>query len=75
MERQFWRGDSVDKSSIVNGIDEILTTYCDGCFVRAQLRKDQGKTAAHRFCISNCTVGTQLQFLGNELNKMGTTTK
>ncbi|HSJ37374.1 MAG TPA: zinc-finger domain-containing protein [Planococcus sp. (in: firmicutes)] len=62
----------MDKLSIINEIDEMLASYCEGCFVRTQLRKEQGKTAAHRFCISNCTVGTQLQFLGNELNKVGT---
>ncbi|MBT2582100.1 zinc-finger domain-containing protein [Planococcus sp. ISL-109] len=59
------------KVSIINEIDDMLSTYCEGCFVKAQLRKDEGKTAAHRFCISECTVGTQLQFLGQELNKMG----
>ncbi|AIY05609.1 hypothetical protein Plano_1644 [Planococcus sp. PAMC 21323] len=63
------------KISIIKEIDEMLTTYCDGCFVKNQLRKDDGKTAAHRFCISNCTVGAQLQFLGNELNKVGTGTQ
>ncbi|WP_033542449.1 zinc-finger domain-containing protein [Planococcus sp. CAU13] len=61
----------MNKLSIMNEIDEMLDTYCDGCFVRSQIRKDDGKTAAHRFCISNCTIGTQLQFLGNELNKTG----
>lgn len=61
----------MDKLSIINEIDEMLASYCEGCFVRTQMRKEQGKTAAHRFCISNCTVGTQLQFLGNELNKVG----
>ncbi|MCM3610997.1 zinc-finger domain-containing protein [Planomicrobium okeanokoites] len=61
----------MNKLSIINEIDEMLNTYCEGCFVRAQIRKDEGKTAAHRFCISNCTIGTQLQFLGNELNKTG----
>lgn len=50
----------------------MIETYCEGCFVRKQIRKEQGKTAAHRFCISHCSVGTQLQFLGNELNKIGT---
>ena len=63
------------KVSIINEIDEMLNTYCEGCFVKAQLRKDEGKTAAHRFCISNCTIGTQLQFLGNELNKTGASGK
>lgn len=63
------------KITIINEIDEMLNTYCEGCFIKTQLRKDQGKTAAHRFCISNCTVGSQLQFLGDELNKMGTPDK
>lgn len=65
----------MNKLTIINEIDEMLNTYCEGCFVRAQIRKDEGKTAAHRFCISNCTIGTQLQFLGNELNKTGTSSK
>ncbi|GKW44679.1 MULTISPECIES: zinc-finger domain-containing protein [unclassified Planococcus (in: firmicutes)] len=62
----------MNKLSIINEIDEMMETYCEGCFVRKQIRKEQGKTAAHRFCISHCSVGTQLQFLGNELNKIGT---
>ncbi|MGI2327000.1 zinc-finger domain-containing protein [Planococcus sp. YIM B11945] len=61
----------MNKTSIINEIDEMLTTYCDGCFVKQTIRKEQGKTAAHRFCISQCTVGSQLQFLGQELNKNG----
>ncbi len=65
----------MDKLSIINEIDCMMQTYCEGCFVRKQIRKEQGKTAAHRFCISNCTVGSQLQFLGNELNKIGTSQK
>ena len=62
----------MNKLSIINEIDGMMETYCEGCFVRTQIRKEQGKTAAHRFCISNCSVGSQLQFLGNELNKVGT---
>ncbi|TWT01004.1 zinc-finger domain-containing protein [Planomicrobium sp. CPCC 101079] len=62
----------MNKLSIMNEIDEMLDTYCEGCFVKRQIRKDHGKTAAHRFCISECTVGSQLRFLGEELNKIGT---
>ncbi|TWT28371.1 zinc-finger domain-containing protein [Planomicrobium sp. CPCC 101110] len=65
----------MNKLSIMNEIDEMLDTYCEGCFVKRQVRKDHGKTAAHRFCISKCTVGSQLQFLGEELNKIGTSEK
>ncbi|HSP22446.1 MAG TPA: zinc-finger domain-containing protein [Planococcus sp. (in: firmicutes)] len=65
----------MDKLSIINEIDGMMEDFCEGCFVRKQIRKEQGKTAAHRFCISNCSVGSQLQFLGNELNKVGTSHK
>jgi hypothetical protein len=50
-------------------IDTVIETYCSGCFLKRQLAKDKGKTAAHRFCIDGCTVGDQLKFLGSQLNK------
>ncbi|AQQ53542.1 zinc-finger domain-containing protein [Planococcus lenghuensis] len=59
----------MNKRSIINEIDEMIETYCDGCFLKKQLREDKGKRAAHKFCIESCTVGQQLQFLGRELNK------
>ncbi|WP_088006307.1 zinc-finger domain-containing protein [Indiicoccus explosivorum] len=59
----------MNKRSIIAEIDEMMEMYCDGCFVKRQLREDEGKKAAHRFCIESCTVGRQLQFLGGELNK------
>ncbi|MDW0111573.1 MULTISPECIES: zinc-finger domain-containing protein [Sporosarcina] len=60
----------MDKLSIMKEIDELLDTYCEGCFVKRQQRKDSGKTKAHQFCIQTCTIGEQLQFLGNEMNKL-----
>lgn len=59
----------LDFTTIVQDIDEINEKYCEGCFVKQQLRKDQGKSAAHRFCIESCSVGDQLKFLGQELIK------
>lgn len=49
-------------------VDYILTSYCDGCFLHKQLVEDLGRTHAHRFCISECTVGDQLKKIGNGLN-------
>lgn len=57
------------KTIIISEIDEMIDTYCEGCFLKKQLVKEQGKTAAHKFCITGCTIGDQLRFLGNELNK------
>jgi hypothetical protein len=60
----------MDKLTVMNEINEVLDTYCEGCFVKRQQVKDIGKTAAHQFCIRTCTIGEQLQFLGNEMNKL-----
>lgn len=62
----------MDKVTVIKEIDEIVENYCEGCFVKNQLRKDRGKSGAHRFCIESCTVGEQLHFLGEELLKVYT---
>lgn len=62
----------MNKKTVIRGIDNLLGTYCDGCFIKRELNYKGGKTVAHRFCISGCTVGDQLQFLGKELSKVKT---
>ncbi|MFJ8064841.1 zinc-finger domain-containing protein [Psychrobacillus sp. NPDC096426] len=54
-------------TQIINEIDHILQTYCDGCFVRTQLRKEKGKAKAHQFCIRGCTVGEEIKQKGEKL--------
>ncbi|MDI2589022.1 MULTISPECIES: zinc-finger domain-containing protein [unclassified Psychrobacillus] len=54
-------------TQIINEIDLIMQKYCDGCFVRTQLRKDKGKTIAHQFCIHSCTVGEEIKQKGEKL--------
>lgn len=58
------------KITVINEIDNITDLYCDGCFLKRQLAKDKGKTGAHQFCISKCTIGEHLQFLGREMSKI-----
>ena len=60
----------MNKVSVMKEIDELTDTYCTDCLVIRDLRKKRGKTGAHRFCIEQCTVGEQLQFLGKELLKI-----
>ncbi len=60
----------MDKTIVMYEINEILDTYCEGCFLKQQLSKDKGKTGSHKFCITACTIGEQLQFLGSEMNKI-----
>ncbi|MBR8645832.1 zinc-finger domain-containing protein [[Brevibacterium] frigoritolerans] len=37
-------------------------------FLRKHFRKEKGRTYAHQFCISECTVGEKLKQLGSELS-------
>lgn len=60
----------MDKTIIMNDIDGILDTYCEGCFLKTQLSKEKGKPGSHKFCITTCTIGEQLKFLGQEMNKI-----
>ncbi|MFJ8262607.1 zinc-finger domain-containing protein [Rummeliibacillus sp. NPDC094406] len=59
----------MEQVTIVKDIDELLGNYCEGCLAKEQMRKERGKAGAHKFCIESCTVGEQLQFLGQELLK------
>ena len=60
----------MDKTVVMTEIDSTTDLYCEGCFLKKELAKDRGKTAAHLFCISTCTIGEHLQFLGKEMNKI-----
>lgn len=60
----------MNKSTVIKDIDELNDIYCKDCPVKSELRKNRGKSGAHRFCIEQCSVGEQLQFLGNELMKI-----
>lgn len=65
-----WTGVPMDKKSIMDEIDSTIDAYCEGCFLKSHLVKNKGKVAAHRFCIAGCTVGDQLRFLGDQLNRI-----
>lgn len=58
------------KNVVMKDIDELIDTFCIDCPIKKELRQLRGKSGAHRFCIEQCTVGEQLQFLGNELMKI-----
>lgn len=60
----------LDRAHIIEEIDEVMDRFCENCLVKKTLNQERGKTAAHRFCIQECTIGDQLRFLGNEMNKV-----
>ncbi|WP_248735870.1 zinc-finger domain-containing protein [Neobacillus rhizosphaerae] len=48
-------------------VESLMKQYCEGCFLHQQLKKEGGRRMAHRFCISQCTVGEKLQEYGKKL--------
>ncbi|WP_335869643.1 zinc-finger domain-containing protein [Bacillus sp. 2205SS5-2] len=56
------------KTAIIEA-DNLMDTYCEGCWLKREFRKEKGKTEAHRFCIGQCTIGAQLQELGKKISQ------
>ncbi|WP_238473830.1 zinc-finger domain-containing protein [Paenisporosarcina cavernae] len=54
---------------ILDELNDLEQRFCTDCFLKKTLKETESKTSAHRFCISSCTVGKQLQFIGQELIK------
>ncbi len=57
----------MERTKIFEEVDELISTYCEGCFIKAHFRKEKGKAYAHQFCIKKCTVGDKLKELGHLL--------
>lgn len=49
-------------------VDRTLRDYCEDCFLYRTHRKEQGRTYAHKFCLTHCTIGQQLKTIGNKIN-------
>ncbi|MCO4345611.1 zinc-finger domain-containing protein [Staphylococcus agnetis] len=55
------------KNVLFQKIDQLMNQYCEQCMIKTHIRQSQNKTKAHHFCIKECSVGKQIQQLGNEL--------
>ncbi|WP_236719618.1 zinc-finger domain-containing protein [Neobacillus mesonae] len=55
------------RKEVIHQLESLLAEYCDGCFVHRQLKKEGGRRQAHRFCISQCTVGGKIKEFGKKL--------
>ncbi|PLR99681.1 zinc-finger domain-containing protein [Bacillus sp. T33-2] len=60
------------RKELLAEVEHLFSTYCDGCFLQKQFKKDKSKTYAHRFCISKCTVGEKIRACGEKLSSQGT---
>lgn len=52
---------------VVEEINRLEDVYCEDCPIKQDLRSRKGKTAAHQFCITGCSVGKELQQMGSKL--------
>ena len=52
---------NMTKRELFENVETIMEQYCKGCFLYKHLKKEAGQRAAHRFCISKCTVGERHQ--------------
>ncbi|WP_100331356.1 zinc-finger domain-containing protein [Bacillus xiapuensis] len=55
------------RKQVFDQVENLLQTYCQGCLLKATFRKEYGKAYAHKFCITQCTVGEQLKKCGEQL--------
>ncbi|ENQ3108248.1 Protein of unknown function [Bacillus sp. 491mf] len=58
----------MNRKQLINEVNDLLETYCDGCFLQKHFRKEQSKYYAHSFCIRQCTIGEKLQEYGKHLS-------
>jgi hypothetical protein len=57
-----------ERRELLSHVENLMGEYCDGCFLHQHLKKEGGRRLAHRFCISQCTVGEKLQEYGKKLS-------
>lgn len=56
------------KKELFQYVESIMDQYCKGCFLYQHIKNEAGKRVAHRFCISECTVGENLKEFGKKLS-------
>ena len=59
------------RKEILSEVEALLSTYCNGCFLKSHHKNEKGKRFAHKFCITECTVGEQIKKCGTKLKKYG----
>ncbi|MDQ0272043.1 zinc-finger domain-containing protein [Cytobacillus purgationiresistens] len=58
----------MEKKKIVQEVGSLMGHYCEECFLYKHHRKEKGRNFAHRFCISECTVGQKIKSIGKKLS-------
>lgn len=48
-------------------INQLEKRYCKDCLIKKIKRDEDGRTQAHKFCITQCSVGLKIRSHGNQL--------
>ncbi|MED4040500.1 zinc-finger domain-containing protein [Niallia taxi] len=56
-----------DRKKWLQRAENLMNDYCKDCFLYEHNKTDKGKRHAHRFCISECTVGLEIKKYGDML--------
>ncbi|RFU65479.1 zinc-finger domain-containing protein [Peribacillus glennii] len=59
-----------NRKVIYSELETVLEDYCKDCFLYSTLRKEKGRNCAHKFCISQCTVGQKIRTIGSQLTDL-----
>ncbi|KAB2338252.1 zinc-finger domain-containing protein [Cytobacillus depressus] len=57
------------RKQIFDEVEAILATYCQGCLLHKHHKEEKGRRYAHRFCITECTVGEKIKNIGRKLSQ------
>ncbi|WP_075982060.1 zinc-finger domain-containing protein [Bacillus massilinigeriensis] len=58
----------MDRKKLLEEMDHIMTYFCESCFIHKYHRVENGRRYAHRFCITQCTIGEKLKCYGQRLS-------
>ncbi|AGX05201.1 MULTISPECIES: zinc-finger domain-containing protein [Bacillaceae] len=58
----------MERKDIYKETEELMEQYCKGCFLHKYHKEEKGKRFAHRFCITQCTIGEKIKKCGSRLS-------
>ncbi|MEW9049901.1 MAG: zinc-finger domain-containing protein [Neobacillus sp.] len=56
-----------NRRELLSNVEALMAQYCNGCLLHQHFKQEGGRRFAHRFCISQCTVGERLKEYGKKL--------
>lgn len=59
----------MNRKEIYQKTEQLMDTFCDNCFLYKYHRAEKNRSYAHRFCITECTVGVKIKIYGKKLLK------